>query len=179
VIILFLGVIVVVQYNRLVLLKNTIDQAFADIDVQLKNRFDLIENLVNTVKGYASHEKQTLTQLAEARTAFLNAGNNMSLKAKADNELSSALKSLFAVSENYPDLKANTNFLELQRELSNLENKLAAARRFSNSTIKEYDVALQSFPTNLIANIFGFKKQKNYFAVTTEAEKKVPTVKFE
>ncbi len=166
----------VVFYNRLVKVKNNVENAFADIDVQLKARFNLVENLVNTVKWYAKHEKEVLENVTKARTNFLNA-SDVKWKLQADNMLSGALKSLFAVSENYPDLKANQNFLKLQEELSDLENKIAAARRYYNSAIKEYDNALEVFPSNLIANIFNFKKIKNYFE-TKEEEKAVPKVDF-
>lgn len=169
-------IILIVLYNRLVGLKNARENAFADIDVQLTNRFDLVENLVNTVKGYASHEKETLTGLTEARTKFLNA-NGVEGKIEANNQLSGALKSLFAVSENYPDLKANQNFLHLQNELSDLENKLAAARRFFNATTKEYNTAIQSFPSNMIAKLFGFTTA-NFFELENQAARTAPKVQF-
>lgn len=143
----------VTLYNGLVALKNNRENAFADIDVQLLNRFDLVENLVSTVKGYAAHEKATLQGLTDARTRFMSA-QTVDAKLEASNQLTGALKSLFAVSENYPDLKANTNFLQLQNELSDIENKLAAARRFFNATTKEYNTAIQTFPGNLIAKHF-------------------------
>ena len=166
---------VIAKYNSLVKLKNNINNAFADVDVQMKLRFDLIENLVNTVKWYALHEKETLENLTQARTQFLGAWSQDD-KLKADNMLSWALKSLFAVSENYPDLKANQNFLQLQNELSDIENKIAAARRYFNSSINEYNSSVESFPTNIIAGLFGFKYRE--FFATAELEKAVPTVKF-
>lgn len=166
----------IIKYNGLVKLRNNIRNAFADIDVQMKLRFDLIENLVNTVKGYATHEKETLEKLTQARTNFMNAGNAND-KLAADNMLSGALKSLFAVSENYPDLKANQNFLQLQTELSDIENKLAAARRFFNSSTNEYNSTIESFPTNIIAKMFWFKHE-DFFAITDEKEKAVPKVTF-
>lgn len=126
-------------YNRIVTLKNNRDNAFADIDVQLLNRFDLVANLVETVKGYAKHEKETLQSLTDARTSFMHA-TSVDNKLEANNQLTGALKTLFAVAENYPDLKANTNFLQLQADLSDIENKLAAARRFFNSTTKEFNI---------------------------------------
>jgi LemA protein len=171
-----IGLFVVLLYNNLVKLKNNIHNAFADIDVQMKLRFDLVENLVNTVKGYASHEKETLENLTKARTNFMGAKNNEE-KLQADNMLSGALKSLFAVAENYPDLKANQNFLQLQTELSDIENKIAATRRFFNSSINEYNSTVQSFPSNIIANLFNFKEEK-FFAIQNEAEKAVPKVNF-
>lgn len=163
-------------YNRLVSLKNSIDNATADMDVQMKMRFDLVENLVNTVKGYASHEKDTLDKLTKARTDFMSA-TSPEWKAAADNMLQWALKSLFAVAENYPDLKANTNFLQLQTELSNIENQIAGSRRYYNATIKEYNNALMSFPSNLVAKVFGFTNQASYF-VAQEDERKAPKVQF-
>lgn len=163
-------------YNKLVALKNSIDNASADMDVQMKMRFDLVENLVNTVKWYASHEKDTLEKLTKARTDFMNATTPEG-KAAADNMLQWALKSLFAVSENYPDLKANTNFLQLQTELSNIENQIAGSRRYFNATIKEYNDALMSFPSNIIAKMFGFTNQSSYFAAQ-ESEKQSPKVQF-
>ena len=148
-----LVIYLITLYNGLVALKNNRENAFADIDVQLLNRFDLVENLVSTVKGYAAHEKATLQGLTDARTRFMSA-QTVDAKLEASNQLTGALKSLFAVSENYPDLKANTNFLQLQNELSDIENKLAAARRFFNATTKEYNTAIQTFPGNLIAKHF-------------------------
>ena len=152
-VIALLVIYLVTLYNGLVTLKNNRENAFADIDVQLLNRFDLVENLVSTVKGYAAHEKATLQGLTDARTRFMSA-QTVDAKLEASNQLTGALKSLFAVSENYPDLKANTNFLQLQNELSDIENKLAAARRFFNATTKEYNTAIQTFPGNLIAKHF-------------------------
>jgi LemA protein len=176
-IVVLLALIVMSWYNRLVALKNTVEWALADIDVQMKMRFDLVENLVNTVKWYASHEKQTLEQLTAARTQFMSAGS-VEEKAQADNQLGQTLKSLFAVTEAYPDLKANAWFLSLQTELSSLEDKIASARRYFNATIKEYNTLLQSFPSNIIANMFGFKNQKDYFALTNDIEKVAPKVQF-
>lgn len=168
---------VISLYNGLVTLKHNIDNATADIDVQMKQRFDLVENLVNTVKWYATHEKWTLESVTELRTKFLSS-SNMEDKMEANNMLSQSLKSLFAVSESYPDLKANTNFLSLQTELSDLENKIAASRRFLNSAIKEYNIATETFPSNMFAWMFGFSKDKEYFEITNEAEKAVPKVQF-
>ncbi|PID34742.1 MAG: hypothetical protein CR971_01690 [candidate division SR1 bacterium] len=182
IILIVLGVLIlyfIVSYNKIIKLKLRRENAFADIDVQLKLRFDLIGNLVNTVKGYASHEKETLTKLTEARTNFMNA-NGVEDKVNANNQLTGALKSLFAVSENYPDLKANTNFLELQAELSDIENKLAASRRYFNAATREYNTVIQVFPSNIIANMFGFNAY-NYFELEgAEAEqiKQAPKVKF-
>ncbi len=152
----------IMKYNSLIQFRNKRNQSFADIDVQLKQRFDLIPNLINTVKWYAKHEKETLENLTKARTSFLNAWNDVDSKIEADNMLAWALKSIFAVAENYPDLKANENFLELQTELSDIENKIAPARRFFNNTRTEYNTYLQMFPNNIIASMFGFKEETLY-----------------
>ncbi len=157
-------------YNSLVSWKNRVKEAWSDIDVQLKRRLDLIPNLVESVKAYMSHEKQTLENVTNARTALMNAGNAKEY-AQADNMLEGALKSLFAVAENYPDLKASQNFIELQRELADTENKIQAARRFYNATVRDYNTKVQSFPSNIVANIFGFKSEE-YFEID-EAEKDV------
>lgn len=179
---IFLGIIVAVigygifVYNRLITLRNNRENAFADIDVQLTNRFDLVGNLVETVKGYAKHEKELLTSVTQQRTAFLNA-NGIDDKLQANNALTGSLKSLFAVSENYPDLKANETFVNLQSELSDLENKLAATRRYFNSATKEYNTAIQVFPANIIAGQFGFK-QEPFFELEDQEAKKTPKVSF-
>lgn len=175
-IVALLVIYLVTLYNGLVALKNNRENAFADIDVQLLNRFDLVENLVSTVKGYAAHEKATLQGLTDARTHFMSA-QTVDAKLEASNQLTGALKSLFAVSENYPDLKANTNFLQLQNELSDIENKLAAARRFFNATTKEYNTAIQTFPGNLIAKHF-WHTQVPFFELEDQAVKKAPKVEF-
>jgi LemA protein len=151
----------VAMYNRFVTLTNHVKEAWSDIDVQFKRRYDLIPNLVEVVKGYAAHESGTLTKVTEMRTRAMQAGSGAA-RADAEDQLSGALKSLFAVSENYPDLKANQNFLELQRELSDTENKIQAARRFYNSTVQDLNTALQRFPSNIIGGSFGFKAS-DYF----------------
>lgn len=155
VVVVVLGLMAVGLYNRLVALNTRADQAFADIDVQLKQRRDLIPNLVETVKGYATHEKGTLEAVIAARNAASAAGT-VADKAQAENALSGALRQMFAVAEAYPDLKANTNFLSLQAELSDVENKLAAARRFFNNAVTEFNAARLSFPAVLLAGPFGF-----------------------
>lgn len=169
----------IMSYNGIIKLKLNRENAFADIDVQLKLRFDLVANLVNTVKGYASHEKETLEKVTQARTSFMNA-SGVEAKVAANNQLTGALKSLFAVSENYPDLKANTNFLKLQTELSDIENKLAASRRYFNSATKEYNTKIQVFPSNIIANMFGFKVLEFFELEEWEKAKvqKAPKVEF-
>ena len=152
---------VVFAYNRFVTLVNRVKEAWADIDVQLKRRYDLIPNLVSSVKGYAAHEAGTLQKVTDARTKAMGA-STVAEHAEAENMLTGALKSLFAVSEAYPDLKANTNFIELQRELSDTENKIQAARRFYNGVVQELSVALESFPSNIIGKAFGFTA-RDYF----------------
>lgn len=146
-------------YNGLVRRKNQAEEAWADIEVQLKRRYDLIPNIVEAVKGYAGHEKSLLENVTRARTAAMGAGTTGE-HAKAENMLAGTLKTLFAVAENYPDLKANTNFLELQRELSDTENKIQSARRFFNGTVRDYNISLESFPSNMIAGMFGFVRKE-------------------
>lgn len=167
---------VVVFYNSLVSLKNRAQEAWADIDVQLKRRYDLIPNLVNIVKGYATHERELFEKVTQARTAAMSA-QGIAQKAQAENALAGALKSLFAVSENYPDLKASTNFLELQRELTDTEDKIQAARRFYNANVRDLAIKIESFPSNIAAKIFGFKKME-LFEITEPAQKEAPQVKF-
>jgi len=147
----------VLAYNGFVTLTNRVKEAWSDIDIQLKRRYDLIPNLVETVKGYAAHEAGTLENVTEMRTRAMNAPAGTAEKAQAEDMLSGALKSLFAVAENYPNLKANENFLELQKQLEDTENKLQAARRFYNSVVQDLNTRLQSFPSNLVGNMFGFK----------------------
>lgn len=156
--------IVVGAYNKLVALDQRADQSFADIDVQLKQRQDLIPNLVETVKGYASHERGTLDAVTQARAAAAGA-TSVNDKVQAENMLTGALGRLFAVAEAYPDLKANTSYLELQRELSDIENKLAAARRFFNSAVSEFNAFRRQFPTVLFAGMVGFAADKPFFDV--------------
>lgn len=153
VIVVIVGVLIVSKYNGMVKWRNILKQSLADIDVQLKQRFDLIPNLIETVKGYMEHEQGVLEAVTKARTAFLDASTTTE-KMGADTMLSGALKSIFAVAESYPDLKANQNFLQLQSELADIENKIAAARRFFNSTVQEYNTYIQIFPNNLIASLF-------------------------
>jgi LemA protein len=144
---------VISVYNGLVRSKMNVENAWSQIDVQLQRRFDLIPNFVETVKGYMSHEKETLEKITALRTSWANA-SSVNDKIEIDNQISSALKTIMAVSENYPDLKANQNFINLQEELSDIENKLAASRRYFNSATKEYNIAIQTFPSVLIANTF-------------------------
>jgi LemA protein len=162
-------------YNSFVKLRQRVKEAESDIEVQLKRRLDLITNLVETVKGYMTHEKTVLENITQARTSFLNA-KNLKEEMEVDNMITSALKSLFAVAENYPDLKANQNFLQLQQELSDTENKIMSARRFYNAVVNEYNSFIQYFPNNIFASLFGFK-QVEYFDIPQEEEKR-PEVKF-
>lgn len=167
---------VVGVFNGLVVLKNRAKEALSDIDVQTKRRYDLIPNLVETVKGYAAHEKEIFENVTRSRAAAMSA-TGLADKAKAENELSGTLKSLFAVAENYPDLKASTNFLELQRELTDTEDKIQAARRFYNANVRDLNIKIESFPGNFVASAFGFK-QMELFQAANEAEKQPVTVKF-
>ncbi len=166
----------VYMYNRFVTLVNRAKEAWADIDVQLKRRYDLIPNLINTVKGYAEHEKSTFAQVTEMRTKAMQAGG-IEEKGQAENMLTGALKSLFAVSENYPDLKANQNFLDLQNELSDTENKIQAARRFYNTNVRDLNIGLESFPQNIIGNLFKFTKRE-FFELEEEVAKEPVKVSF-
>lgn len=166
----------IVLYNRFVSLRNRVKEAFADIEVQLKRRYDLIPNLVETVKGYASHEKGVFEKVTEARTKAMGA-QSVHEKAEAENMLSQTLKSLFAVSENYPDLKASTNFLELQRELRDAEDKIQASRRFYNTVVMALNTGIESFPGNIVARTFGFKLQE-FFEIEEAGQRQTPVVKF-
>lgn len=173
-----LALYAIFAYNRFVTLVNRAKEAWSDIDIQLKRRYDLIPNLVETVKGYASHESGTLEKVTEMRTRAMNAPTQAE-RAQAEDMLTGALKSLFAVSENYPDLKANANFVELQRELSDTENKIQAARRFYNSTVQDLNTSLQVFPSNLIGNAFGFEAREFFELAESEAAAREPVkVKF-
>jgi len=167
---------IAVAYNGFVRLINRAKEAWADIDVQLKRRYDLIPNLVNTVKGYASHESQAFEKVSEARAKAMGAGN-IAEKGEAENMLTGALKSVFAIAEAYPELKANQNFLELQRELSDTENKIQAARRFYNTNVRDLNIKTESFPSNIIANIFKFSKME-FFELGEEAAREPVSVNF-
>jgi LemA protein len=162
-------------YNQLVVLRNRIKNAESQIDVQLKRRYDLIPNLVETVKGYAKHEKGVFEEVTKARSALMSA-KGMGEKAEANNMMTSALKSLFAVAENYPKLKANENFMMLQEELSGTESKIAYSRQFYNDTVLSYNNKMQLFPTNLVAGMFSFKEHE--FFETPAEEKKAVKVQF-
>lgn len=178
-----LGAIVVIfllwlmmAYNGLIRLKNQTDEAWSDIDVQLKRRYDLIPNLVETVKGYATHEREAFENVTKARSAAMGA-STPEAKGQAENMLTGALKSVFALAEAYPDLKANQNFAKLQDELSDTENKIQAARRFYNGNVRDLNTRLQSFPTNMFAKQLGFS-QREFFALDEPAAKEPVKVQF-
>jgi LemA protein len=176
---IIIGVIllfVVLLFNSLIMLKNQVKNAWAQIDVQLKRRADLIPNLVSTVKGYAKHEKKVFTEVTKARSALMKA-ETPTQNAEADNMLTGALKSLFAVSENYPELKANENFLQLQEELTGTENKVAYARQFYNDIVMKFNTKIETFPNNMIANMLGFTNFDSFEA--TAQERKNVKVNFE
>ena len=175
IILIFLIVTIVHMYNNLVGLRNRVKNSYAQIDVQLKRRNDLIPNLVETVKGYAAHEKGVLEEVTKARSNVMNA-SGIEETSDADNQLTGALKTLFAVAENYPDLKANSNFQQLQTELSETEDKISYARQFYNDVVLKYNNACQQFPSNILAGIFGFKEEA-FFEAPAE-ERSVPKVEF-
>ena len=158
-------------YNRLVVLRNRVENAWSQIDVQLRRRYDLIPNLVETVKGYASHESETFEKVTQARNMAIQA-QGVAEQGKAENMLTGALKTLFAVAEAYPDLKANQNFLALQEELTSTEGKIAYARQFYNDSVMSFNTAIQSFPANMVAGLFGFV-QRDYFEIEAAATEPV------
>jgi LemA protein len=176
-IIVIIAAIAIAIYNGLVGLRNRMQNAWAQIDVQLKRRADLIPNLVESVKGYMKHERSVFENVTKARSAMMQA-TSVREKAQADNMLTGALKTLFAVAENYPQLRASENFSMLQEELSGTESKIAYARQFYNDSVMSYNVGLQTFPNNLVAGLFGFKQTNDYFEAAT-AEKAPVKVKFE
>lgn len=175
---IILGIVVVLiiavigMYNSLVQSKIKVDNAWSQIDVQLQRRFDLIPNFVETVKGYMTHEKETFEKIASLRTSWANA-NSVSEKAELDNQLSTTLKTIMAVSENYPELKANQNFSELSEELRNTENKISFSRQFYNDSVTRYNTKLELFPSNLVAGMFNFQKKELFAAESDEARKNV------
>lgn len=176
VIVLLGALYTIILYNNLVSKRNTVENAWAQIDVLLKRRHDLIENLVETVKGYAAHEKTTLENITKARTQAITA-QTTDEKIKAEGILTGALKSLFAVVENYPNLKANENFILLQNELANTENQIALARQNYNNTVLNYNIALESFPGNIVAGMFGFRKEREYLEIEEERKEEKEPVK--
>ena len=171
-IVVIIVLIIISMYNNLVTSRIKVDNAWSQIDVQLQRRFDLIPNFVETVKGYATHETDTLEKITQLRTSWSNAGT-VAEKANLDNQLSSTLKTIMAISENYPDLKANQNFSELSEELRNTENKISFSRQFYNDTVTIYNQKLQIFPSNIIANMFNFKPHELFKIDTDEARKNV------
>ena len=171
-IIVVLAVIIIAMYNGLVTSRQKVKNAWSQIDVQLQRRFDLIPNFVETVKGYMQHEKDTLTKVTELRTSWANA-TTVDEKAELNNQLSGALKTIMAVSENYPDLKANQNFMELQEELRNTENKISYARQFYNDSVTMYNTKLQVIPTNIIAGMFHFTEESLFKVESDEVKQNV------
>ena len=176
VILVLIAAFIITVYNKLIKARNKVRNEFAQIDTQMQRRFDLIPNLVEVVKGYASHEEKVLTQVTEARSGYMNA-KNVEDKINADNMLSSTLKSLFAVSESYPELKANQNYVKLQEELSETEDKVTYARQFYNDTVTKYNDTLQVFPNNIVGGMFGFKEEV-LFKIENDAAKQAPKVQF-
>jgi len=178
-IVLGLGGWLMTTYNGLIKLKNRVKEAWSDIDVQLKRRYDLIPNLVETVKGYAKHESETLENVIKARNEAMAAqkGGNAKEQAQAENALSSTLKSIFALAESYPDLKANQNFLELQRELTDTEDKIQASRRFYNGNVRDFNTKAETFPTNIFVGMLNFKKFE-FFEIGDEKERENVKVEF-
>ena len=179
IILIIVGVLVlwiIATFNGLVRLRNRTKEAWADIDVQLKRRYNLIPNLVETVKGYATHERELFEKVTEARSRAMGA-KGLKERGEAENTLSNTLKTLFAVAENYPQLKASENFLELQRELRDTEDKVQAARRFYNGNVRDLNIRVESFPANTVANLFNFKKME-LFELTEITEREAPKVKF-
>jgi len=164
-------------YNGLVRRRNHVDESWADIETELKRRYDLIPNLVETVKGYASHERDTLENVIKARNVAASPHSSPEQQAKDDNLLTGALRQLFAVAEAYPDLKANTNFLELQQELANTEDRIQRSRRFYNANVRDLNTRIEVFPSNIIAGMFGFEKRE-YFEIEDEAQREAPKVQF-
>lgn len=169
-------IIIIGVYNGLIRKKIRVDESWSDIDVQLKRRYDLIPNLIETVKGYAAQEKEVFEKVTQARSAAMGA-TNMSEKVQAENQLSETLKSLFAVSENYPTLRSSENFQKLQDELTDTENKIEASRRFYNGNVRDFNTQVQVFPSNIIAKLFGFGA-RDFFETANEAEREAPQVKF-
>ena len=179
IVLIVVGVIiglVISIYNGLIRLRNTSEQAWSDIDVQLKRRYDLIPNLVETVKGYASHEQETFEKVVQARNMAMGT-DSPGQKAENENFLQAALKNLFALAESYPDLKANQNFLDLQNELSEIEEKIQMARRYYNAVVRDLNTKIESVPSNIVANAFGFSK-KEYFELDSTEESETPEVSF-
>jgi LemA protein len=179
VIVVILGLFLITTYNRLITLRQRVKEAWSDIDIQLKRRHDLIPNLIETVKGYAAHERGTFDEVTKARADAVAAGATGSPQqmAQAENVLTGALRSLFAVAENYPQLQAIQEFKDLSENLTATEDKIAFARRFYNGNVRDFNTALQTFPTNILASTFGFKPEQ-YFELADQTDRDVPQVKF-
>jgi len=175
--ILVVGIVLIGMYNSLVRGRNHVKESWAGIDTELRRRYDLIPNLVETVKGYAAHEREVFERVVEARTRAINSSGSPADQARDENLLVGALKNLFALAEGYPDLKASENFLHLQRELVETENRIQAARRFYNANVRDYNDRCQMFPTNLMASMFGFRPAE-FFEVESALERAAPTVGF-
>lgn len=175
-VVLALGFYVIGIYNRLIKLRTNVGEAWSGIDVQLKKRYDLIPNLIETVKGFATHERETFESVTKARTAAMGASGVVDQQA-AENQLTRALSSLFAVAERYPDLKSNTNFLQMQQDLSAVEQDIERSRRYYNGTVRDQNILIESFPSNIVANSFGFQKSA-FFELESESERAVPKVDF-
>lgn len=178
IVLVVLILLVIFVFNGFVTRRNRTKEAWADIEVQLKRRYDLIPNLVSTVKGYATHESSAFENVTKARSAAMGAGGNLADKAGAENMLTGALKSVFAIAEAYPELKANQNFLALQSELSDTENKIQAARRFYNANVRDFNTAVEHFPGNIIASIFHFSKMEFFDLPDNDAAQNPVEVKF-
>ncbi len=175
-VVVVIAIWLIIIYNRLVKLRNLCQEGWSGIDVQLKRRANLIPNLLETVKGYMSHEKEVFREVTEARAKALSA-SSVGERSGAEAMLTSSLRGLFAIAENYPELKANQNFLELQKELSKIEDELQKARRYYNATVRDLNIAIESFPSNIVAQMFGFKKEE-FFEIENDSERDVPKVRF-
>ena len=176
IVVIVLGAWFIGIYNALVRNRNLVNESWSGIDVQLKRRYDLIPNLVETVKGYAAHEKEVFEKVTQARAGAISAGN-VREKGQAENMLTQAIRSLFAVAENYPDLKASQNFQDLQKNLNEIEGEIQAARRYYNGCARDYNIAIQVFPNNILANMFGFTPRE-FFEIGEEAQREAPKVSF-
>jgi len=177
VIVVILVLAFVGMYNGLVAMRNKCEEAFSTMDVCMKKRFDLIPNLVETVKGYAAHERGTLNEVTQARSMIQTAGNNQEQRMQGENMLTNTLRSLFAVAENYPDLKANVNFMQLQNELTALEDEIGQSRKYYNAVVRDYNTKCETVPSNIIANMFHFTRKPSY-ELPNEAEREAPKVQF-
>lgn len=175
-VVLALGFYIIGIYNRLIKLRTNVGEAWSGIDVQLKKRYDLIPNLIETVKGFATHERETFESVTKARTAAMGASGVVDQQA-AENQLTRALSGLFAVAERYPDLKSNTNFLQMQQDLSAVEQDIERSRRYYNGTVRDQNILIDSFPSNIVANSFGFQKSA-FFELESDSERAVPKVDF-